>query len=402
MSAPINPEIQVILRAVDELSSTINANTEAVRSLTTAYQGATAATVTHGQAQRRTQLSMRRVALDLRMISIATAIFRREIGETNPVVDLFSRGLLIVSTTATATMAVVDLLTNANLKAALSFSAVATAARAAAVAVGTFILAHPVIIILAAIAVAIIAIGTALSPATQAARYFRAELKQLERASTDAKLALDVLRYGMEELNITSQIMRIREMEVREMVERRGYATQYEAQLLGNLRANQADVNVEMERQRLISMQTEHTLHGYQMRIEDINRTIKALPSFGFAPGYVPEIEERPPPPPYGQAGAPPTFMAFRTTALSLPSLYMRGRGVAGGRPPFQRAELPEIPPAPMMLRATALDMEAERRTGPISVTISLAGAIISTEIDLQAELRRASIEGAMEIKRRM
>jgi len=370
MAAPggtISPEIEVIFRAVDQLTAEASRMAGAVESFNETVKGLS---VTAGEvpaAQEKMRVSMRGVALDLRMISIATAIFRREIGTTNPVIDLMSRGLLIVSTSFTAAFAALDLLNKATMLQGVALASVSAKIASFGSTIISFLtnpLTLAAIAVLAAIS-AVIMLVQHFSPAQVATRYFAAEMERLKKATEDAKLAMEVLQYQMDSLQITQQRLRIREQEIEYAIRRRGYATADETAELAALQAHQDVTSLSMERMRLTTMETEHAMRGYQMRIADVERTIAALPQYGWAPGMVPEVAARPTPEqllpsPYGQMGFPEPIIAMRGADLFME----RGRN--------------------------------------ISVSISFPNATFSTAFDVRREILNASQEASMEIKRRI
>jgi len=404
MSAPINPEVQIIFTAIDQLTQNVAAMTTAVNTLNQSVSGVSSSQKGAQTSVDQHGISMRRLALDFRMISIATSIFRREIGASNPIIDGATKALLIFSTTITMATAVTDLATKANLVSSLSFTALSASIGSATAAAAAFI-ATPigaVITAIVAVIAAVVALGTYFAPAAVATRQFQQELDTLKDKAEDTKVAIDRLKYGMEGLQVVNQVLRIQEMEIRNAIDRRGYATKEEEQAIKGLTAVQGGLNLEMEKQRLITMKAEYALHGYELRIDDINRTIKELPSFGFSPGAVytvPEEEE-----PYGQRGFAPTFLAIRQADVQLPFPRGRARETAEHQLNVTRAVLEEARMGEMGAMLTANNMgSATQITGtPIAISISLAGAIISTEIDMEGALRRSAATAALEIKRRL
>jgi len=373
MAAPggvISPEIAVIFRAIDQLSAEVGNMQAAITNFNESVKGIKEGAETVPESTEKVRISMRGVALDLRMISIATAIFRRELGTTNPVIDAMSRGLLILSTSATAALAAVDLLSKAAALSTLGWAGLTAAIKGAGAALIGF-LANPIVALVVGIALVIagiVALIHQMSPAQQAAAYFADEMTRLKQATEDAKLAVETLQYQMEALQIQEQRLRLQEMELEYAIERRGFSTKEEEALLVAVRGRTDEVSMSMARQRLSISETEHAMKGYQMRMADIERTVAALPQWGWAPGYIPEVAARPTPEalppspyPYGQRGVPePIFMA-------------------------RVADLP-------------------RRMGAalVSVNISFPGAIFRTAIDIQEEMRKSGEVAASEIRRRL
>lgn len=365
----ISPEIDVIFKAVDQLSAETARMQGAIQSFQESIRGIKDSAAEVPESTERMRISMRGVALDLRMISIAVAIFRRELGTTNPVIDLLGRGLLIVSTSATATLATLDLLNKATSAHGITMAVVASKAATFGTAIVSF-LTNPMVLAAAAVIAAVAAVVMLMqhfSPAQVATRYFASEMERLREATDSAKLAMEVLQYQMDSLQITQQRLRIREQEIEYAITRRGYATAAETAELAALQAHQDSTSLSMERFRLKTMETEHAMTGYQMRIADVERTIAGLPEYGWAPGFVPEVVARPTPEqlmpsPYGQMGFPEPMVAVQAADLF--------EGGGGGR--------------------------------ALAVNISFPNARFSTEIDLRTALRNASEEAAIEIKRRL
>ena len=370
MAAPINPEILVIARMIDEISGTARAISESMKTM-----GESGKTAAEGIGKvppkaEETHFSMSRLALSLRMLSISSSIFRREIGGLPPALDAMSRGVMLVATFMTGAVASVQLFTMANrilsgvlgVQLPLSFVAAKTAG------VGFFatidLMLGPVgwaIIAVISLAAAIASIVTYFSPAQQATRAYAAEIDGLNRAIETTKSSIQGLQFAMEALGIQDQMLLVQQIQIEAAIKKRGYATEGEKATLSAIAAHQDEVNISLEDYRLSLMIAQHAQEGFENNLEKINKAISDQPSFGIAPpGSVPWAHELAPT--YGQAGFPPAYMAFKAA-----DIRMGGGGAKG-----------------------------------VSVNISFPNARFSTDIDLQRALRNAGQEAAIEVKRRL
>jgi len=367
-AAPINPEIRVVLRAIDELSGTLRANTEAVNELQGSLQGATKTTETFTEKHQSVRMTMRGVALDLRMISIAVAIFRREMEETNPVLAGMAEGLLMVSTGLTATFAAGDLAYRASMMISSGFLTATHTVTLFGHAITTSLATIGIVIgAIVAVAAAVVWLAQAWSPATRATEYFSGRMDYLKKQVEDAKVAIEGLRLEMEGLTTQQEILRLETMKLEHVQKERGFLTQEEIATMAALESSQERLALGVQEYRTQIAMAEHTTNQWQGELEMINRYIAKLPTMGFQPGYALGIKEeevfgRPAPPPYGQMGFPPVFNLVTPRTIQTEGA----------------------------------------RTGQITVSISLAGAQITSDIDLIAALERGGQRAASEIRRRL
>jgi hypothetical protein len=367
MAAPISPEIRVYLRAIDELSGTLNTNTEAVQQLTNAISGAGKTTEAFGKSQMDTRMTMRGVALDLRMISIATAIFRRELGDTNPVLSGLAQGLLMVSTGLTATFAAADLMWRASQMLATGFLTATHSVHLFGIAITTSLATVGIVIFaIVAAAAAIMWLVQAWSPATRAAEYFAGRMTYLKEQVEDAKVAIEGLRLEMEGLTTQQEILRLETMKLEHVQRERGYLTETEIATMAALESNQERLTLGVQEYRTQVAMAEYTTNKWQQQLDAINRYIASLPQYGLDPFFSHGINDTdvfttPAPPPYGQMGFPPTA-----------TVSPKGLETAGVR---SRA---------------------------INVTITLPGAVISSNVDLIEALAQGGEQAANEVRRRL
>ena len=364
MAAVINPEIVVIARMIDQISSQAKAIGAALDEVKTKVKDIAPAVKDIEEPTAELGISFSRLALSLRMVSIGTAILRREIGVTNPFLDAMSKAILVTSSVATVSIASIKIM-EAAMKAMAYVAAqgvvpslIAAGAAVKAFGVAVWAALGPLIVIAAA-AVAIERIAWYFGPAQTAARAFAGEIKNLEDAIKDAQTATENLRYEMMGLSIQDQILRIQELELRAAIEQRGFATQAELNTLAAITAHQREVNIEMAQGTLEQQKIERSAFRYKLQLQDIGAAIEALPTYAL-PGVYPEMEfpERPWRGPYGQMGFPP-----------------------GGIRPAQ-------------IRG--------RMAGMVSVSISFPYATFASDIDVRSAVRAAGEDAAIELKRRL
>lgn len=367
----ISPEIALIFTAVDHLSATIENVQQELGQLNQTFEGARRITVTAGQAVHRVGVSMRGVAMDLRMVSIATAIFRREFEITNPTLEAASRSLLIVSTGATAVLATVDLLSKAARIAKMNFTILGTSIAIAGSALVAFIA-------VAAAGIAIIAaISWYFSPAQIAAREYADELASLTEIAEEAKIRLEGLRLEMQALAIQNQILTMAENELARIQEIRSFATEEEEATTRALKFAKMDVRQETDRGKLAEMEAGLQRNTALTQIKTIEREIAQLPQW--------RVPGRP---------LPPRILGGARPEVGIPGPFLPpGRG---GQMGFPETYMGGIRVSDLM------DVIGERGERPIHVAISFPGSSFATELDIISAVREAASEGANEILRRI
>lgn len=378
MAAVISSFVEIIFRAIDQLSDQAHSMVGAMRDFRTETVAAAQAAKDHVEETGKLGISMRGVALDLRMISIAIAIFRREVGTTNPIVDMLSRGLLVLSTAATATIASIDLLQKYNVLAAGGFASLAASAKSALASIAAFVVTHPILILIAALAAAVIALGFAFSDQAITTRAYRSEMESLEKTIEDAENALKGLRLEMEELQIQNAALRIQEMEIQHAIAMRGFATEEEGRTIDALTIAESYLNYELAKQALHEKTLQHEANLSKAQLDAINKDIQSRPAFGFDLGG------------------------------RIQDFFWQLFGGQGESPlkGFPRAPwAPWAPPGQAGFYSppsiTSRDL-ARMGGGFVSIAISFPHATFATGIDIESAIKRGAAEAAIEVRRQL
>ena len=323
--------------------------------------------------------SLRRVALDLRMMAIGLRILRDEYGGISPVIDIaigglyqfsaagavliggfgiMSRGMEAFRKTAGGAKTNMEALTNV-------FTATAGGVYVAAAALG----------VLAAIGIGQYAYGQISGIAA-----LNKEIKRLEEGMKD--LQSEMRNLGVEEtiLNAQSSALTARINALKLEIERQGEPTQKQTADLKSLEATLADVNVQTgyasagtAMYRADMAQTTDAVEDLKEVIEDAN---KAAVQGVFG----------------GTTRGPQGGLSGRFAA---PDAQLGGEVRKRGAISVERGEVI------MQREQVAMMMEGRGGGGgPISVTISLAGASITGVQDLEGTLKRGGEAAREEIRR--
>ena len=325
--------------------------------------------------------SLRRVALDLRMMSIGLRILRQEYGGISPVVDVMISSLYQVSAVGAVLVGGFGLAANSM----TAFRKVAGDAKTNMEALRTvmYATAGGVYIVAAALGV-LLAIGAAqwTYGFFSGIAALNKEIKRLEEGLRDVKSEMRNL--GVEEGYLTAQSAalsaQIRGLE-RE-IDLQGYATDEQTARLKSLQSTLDDVGVSMGYAsartatfRADVIETTDSIEDLKEMEEEANKAaLRGL--FGGGPRVGPQG---------GLSGA------FTPPGTQIGGL-VRKRGIIGveaGEVIMQREQVA------MMMMAAGRGADAA-----ISVTISLAGAHISGVQDLEDTLRRGGEAASEEIRR--
>ncbi len=332
------------------------------------------------RSSQRYGVSLRRVALDLRMMAIGLRILRQEYGGISPVVDVMITGLYQASAVGAVLIGGFGLMSNslaAFRKAAGDAKTNMDALRhvVAATAFGV-----PVLGIALAALSAIISFQWAYNVASGIAEINK-EVKRLEEGLKDVQGELRNL--GVEEsyLSAQSAALSAQIKDLERVIDLQGFTTDAQKARLKSLQATFEDVGVSMgyaqaesARYRADIAQTTDTVKDLKEMTEEANKAViqGLFGGGGRGPGVV--VSGQSPAIPEEQLGG-----------------HVRKRGAVSVEPG-------EV----IMQREQVATMMAggQGGGGGISVTISLAGANINGVKDLEGTLRRGGEAATEEIRR--
>lgn len=329
-------------------------------------------------AARGYGVSMRRLSMDLRMMSIGLRILRNEFGGINPIIDIGITGLYQLAAAGSVLVASYGILTRATKT--LRQAAGGAATNMAALRVALTATAGGVLIVAAAIGgLLALAIGQWVYAQTSGIADLKNEIKGLEEGLKD--LQGEMRNLGVEQSALTAQgaALSARIRATKREIELTGDPTGRLATQLKSLEATYTDVGISQgflrAEQALTRFETEKTtdaIEDSREAIEEANRVAIAgvFGGQGFPSGvadmaYVPAVGQQ-------QLGG-----------------EVRRRGVIG-------VEAGEV----IMQREQVATMMAGGGPGQISISISLAGANISGVQDLEGTLRRGGEAARDEIRR--
>lgn len=202
------------------VSQAMNVNVESINLYAGATRTANEYTASH------TYL-IRRLAMDLRMLSIGLNILQRELKGQDPVLDAFLTGLTIVSAAATATVGAFSMLRDAN----ILLIAASGAAKSAQVGLQNVLQATTFGIsslALVAAAAAVVIVGIIAYEAISGISAYRAEIAKLERELEDLKLIIEGLKVSESGLTAQTAALQAEEAALEQVGKMRGYQTQEE------------------------------------------------------------------------------------------------------------------------------------------------------------------------------
>jgi len=327
-------------------------------------------------AARGYGVSMRRLSMDLRMLSIGLRILRNEFGGINPVVDIGISGLYQLAAAGSVLVASYGILTRAT--ATLRQAAGGAATNMAALRVALTATAGGVFVVASAIGgLLALAIGQWIYAQRSGIADLNKEIKGLEESLKD--LQGEMRNLGVEQSALTAQgaALSARIRATKHEIELTGDPTGRLAAQLKSLEATYEDVGISQgflrAEQALTRYETEKTTDAIEDNkevIEEANRAalagvFAAPPSGVTGMPYAPDIGQQ-------QLGG-----------------EVRRRGIVG-------VEAGEV----IMQREQVAAMMAGGGPGQISISISLAGANISGVQDLEGTLRRGGEVAREEIRR--
>jgi len=329
-------------------------------------------------ASRGYGVSMRRLSMDLRMLSIGLRILRNEFGGINPVVDIGISGLYQLAAAGSVLVASYGIATRATktLRAAAGGAATNMAAlqvALAATAGGVLIVASAFGILLA------LGIGQWVYAQESGIADLKKEIKSLEEGLKD--LQGEMRNLGVEQSALTAQgaALSARIRATKREIELTGDPTGRLAAQLKSLESTYTDVGISQgflrAEQALTRSETEKntdSIADYREAIEEANR-VAIAGVFGGGRDY---------------RGA--------AAGMATPAVGQQQLGGEVRRGGIVGVEAGEV----IMQREQVAMMMAGGGQGQISISISLAGANISGVQDLEGALRRGGEAAREEIRR--
>lgn len=329
-------------------------------------------------ASRGYGVSMRRLSMDLRMLSIGLRILRNEFGGINPIVDIGISGLYQLAAAGSVLVASYGIATRATK--ALRAAAGGAATNMAALQVALMATAGGVLIVASAIGILLaLGIGQWVYAQESGIASLKKEIKGLEEGLKD--LQGEMRNLGVEQSALTAQgaALSARIRATKREIELTGDPTGMLTSSLESLQATFEDVGISQgflrAEQALTRSETEKNTDAtedYREAIEEANRVAIAgvFGVFGAPPG--------------GQQVWPGGF---------IPEQQLGGEVRRGGIVGVEAGEV-------IMQREQVAMMMTGGGPGQISISISLAGANISGVQDLEGTLRRGGEAAREEIRR--
>ncbi len=324
--------------------------------------------------------SLRRVALDLRMMAIGLRILRQEYGGISPVVDVMITGLYQVSAVGAVLIGGFGLASNSM----AAFRKAAGRAKTNMQALGNVVKATafgvPVLGIALAALAGVISFQWAYNVASGIGAINK-EVKRLEEGLKDVQGELRNLSVEESYLSAQSAALSAQIKDLERVIDLQGFATDEQAARLKSLKATFEDVGVSMgyaqaesARYRADIAQTTDSVKDLKEMTQEANKAV--IQSIFGGGGRGPGVGS------YGQSPAIPEEQLGG---------HVRKRGAVS-------VEVGEV----IMQREQVAMMMAggQGGGGDISVTISLAGANINGVKDLEGTLRRGGEAATEEIRR--
>jgi hypothetical protein len=321
--------------------------------------------------------SMRRLSMNLRMLSIGLRILRNEFGGINPVIDVGIDTLYRASAAGSVLVASYGILKNG--LDSIKEAAGGTTTTLQALTIGFWATAGGIWVVGAALGVlAALLIGQALFEYTGGITNLKQEIKGLEEGLKD--LQGEMRNLGVEQGALTAQgaMLSARIRATKLEIERSGDPTGMLTSSLESLQATLEDVGVaegflraEGAQTRLEMLKDKDAAEDLKEMIEEGTEAAKEALFGGLTP-----------------SGAPSAPYVPAVGRQQLGGEVRRG-GVVG-------VEAGEV----IMQREQVATMMAGGGTGQISISISLAGANISGVRDLEGTLRRGGEAAREEIRR--
>lgn len=355
----------------------------------TGYRVLTGETEAAGQAAKQAtgyyqsqSYAVRRLALDLRMMSIGLMILKREYGGLNPILDAGITAMYTFSAATSVAMGSVGILTRSYTLLKKAAGEGGTAMQGLSKIIGALPGGiHSVIIALGALIA--IALGTAAFEWGAGISKLRVEIRELKRDLEDLESGMRNIQVANAELSEETAYYQMQLAKLNREIELQGAPTKAQEQQVKSLEARIRDLstaNTELAwaqaRQQTTILQTTDIMKDAEEQITATYRAAGKLAKEGILGAAGPLMT--PPIIP----GVPEAQIGAEVKAPGL--LYVHRGEIVESRE--QRAE----------------GMAVDRGGGPISIAISFPGATFATADDIVSALRRGGAEAGEEANRRL
>jgi len=374
MSYVVNGEVRISLVAEGDLTNVVNVQNLIINNQDRMTEGQKES---NQQTQQGTYL-VRRLALDLRMISIGLGILRREFAGINPLFDSFAGGLQIASATAMAAVGAImivsdvsKLLKNETTGLGLAIKELAGVAVAGGVGfagLGAAAMALAVALAVLAGIVAAVMIFENVSGITK----YRTEITRLNEDLTTLNSSMRNIGVEQSALNAESAAYAAQIAVVNRQIEIQGYATAEQTAQLKSLESAQSDVgtrqamgNAEAARGKFETDQLTDSVKDYE---EAIAREYTGLVKGIITPNQGPSL------------------------GGGVPEEQLGGEVAKTGIVRVERGEV-------IMQKEQYASMLTSGGGSSYQISISLAGANIRSDVDLENALTKGGKAAADEIR---
>jgi len=372
MSYVVNGEVRISLISEGDLSNVINAQQIIINNQGRMTEGQRGS---NQQTQQGAYL-VRRLALDLRMFSIGLGILRREYEGINPLFDSFAGGLQIAGATATTVVGAIAMVSDISRILKNDTMGLRTAIEGLTSGGASFgaLGAGAIVLSVALAALAGIVAGVFAFEVFTGITQYRAEITRLAEEITTLNTGLRNIGVEQSSLNAESAAYSAQLAVVNRQIELQGYATAEQTALqaslgsaLSDVKTRQAEANAEAARTKFYIDQAKDSAEDYG---EAIQETYAAVGK-GMA----------------GVAGPP-----VGTMGEAAPPVGQLGGEI--GRTGIIKAERGEI----LMQKEQYASMLTSGGDS-YQISISLAGANIRSDVDLESSLKKGGKAAADEIR---
>ena len=323
-------------------------------------------------------LSMRRLALDLRMLSIGLMILKREYGGLNPIVDASISGMYTASAAVSVLVGATGLLSRTWDALGMKGKSLVEGIKGFGDALNAGTLSMMGYAAIAVVTVAgMIAAGTAAFESGSGISRLRTEIRDLKKDMEDLNSTMRNLQVGQAQVSAEQARYRYIIESLKREIELTGDPTGELATKMAAAEGIQADLNVRASETNWTMAQQRAEIAATTDEIEDYNEMIREAYR---APGRA-----------FTEAGARLGRVEVPTVA---PEEQLGGEVVRSGIVSVEAGEVL------MQREQVATMMGGYGGGGPISVSVSLAGANITGVQDLVGALRRGGAEAAEEIRK--
>lgn len=366
---------EILVRVTEK--GTIEATVQGTKALTGALKDLDAVSRTTTRGSRSQAYAIRRLALDLRMLSIGLMILKREYGGISPAIDATISGLYKASAVSSVAIGATGMLARTWRLLGLEGKSVGEAVGGFrdALNAGSLSMMGYAGIVIGTVA-AMVLLGTAVFEQVSGISRLRAEIRPLKEDLEELKDVMRDLQVAQADLTAEGAKYTYVIAALKREIELTGDPTGELETRLKAAQAAQADLRISslevswaLSQERAEFARTEDQIEDYKDQITEAYKA--AGQAVGGGPGGAIII-------PGGPGG--------------VPQQQLGGEVRRGG---IVNVEAGEV----IMQREQTLTM-MRGAGGPISVSISLAGAQISGIEDLVGTLRRGAAEAGEELKR--